>query len=676
MNSDTAPAPHQGPRVKPPFNWSALPLLTGDPDQDWATSTSLLLPFSYRLQARDRPPSQPSTSPACQRPPASWQWQPADVVEATLGQARSGSSWVERRERYKYFTSDTAHVLFGRSKRFTLAGEFDTTRSFTLIYPDGVTPQPGEAASRISNDKNDKDEQARTLTLCLARPELWLFEYPSHDGTGRDHSDPDADDPMACGFIRLEFWFGPDQRVFLADLLMLNERLRYLRTPYHDFNDHGLRLGRANDRDPSPIRFWLELLTTPVVIGDRHHDLISDQQAKEILEQWAGQGALTESWSNGRMHASVLMHDDDRAFVVSTACYAPEQVPPLPAPEQFGAWVSLLNIDSSVSASPSPYEAAWVKSRSYTRWAHYGSLYGFTSHSACALLSKNRYSPTWLHARGIYFDQTRLLLYVRSVVFRFSNRLVQFTSEQRRHSTTRTGHDRQLLRTAERLLAQLSQFITLYQFPLLSNQQQGVEMYALQRQQLDIDELFDEVRREADGSHRYLDVMHTRQTADIANVVQLLGIPLAIAGVIGTLASVDAIGDTLRQAITHLIPSHEPTGLTLLAVIIALTTVLTNLIRAYVLDSSQPHGNRRTHGSRRGKTLALIILIVVALLMADLHLASPPEPAPADETPAAHTTGSGSVKEIEQGPETPPEEAPEKSPEKAPEKSLEKGPAS
>lgn len=570
---DTDPAP-PAPLCRPP-RAESIELIGGDPDLDWASHTSLLLPFSYRLHRRTAP---------CGNAAA---WCQADIVEKCLGSEphyddllkRTVGGKVPQRERFKYFTADTANVLYGRSRRFVLKGERTERRVFAL---------------------ERRGHAARNVEVHFKAPELWLFEF--------DHALRDAgeqtDDPLTCGILRVEFYLAPDQQVYLSDLLKLNEKLRYLRLPYHDFKDDGVRLTRCG----AHLAYWLELLEAPLCTDGQHFGLLGPGEAEVLGRQWDQQGARTTGWNTGDKHTTALMHDDDRAFVCSTAIARTGLVaawPPGQAaqPEAFPAWVALLNVDYGANEQTTAFEAEWTKPRSYTRWAHYGTLYGFTSHSSCALMNINNYSPVWLHTRSMYLDQTRLLLYVRSTVYRFSNRLVEHAVKQRASRDNDRGERKQLLCDAESLLSQLADFINLYQFPLLSNQQQAVELYALQRRHLDIDDLFTEVQREAEGTHRHLDVQRTRWQADFATRIQNAGFPVAAAALTSAVLAIAPIGNWLTTR------SVSAMGIQLNSAVMALVLVVLASTLAAVLVM------RRMRGLLKRVLASTVIVALAAALL-------------------------------------------------------------
>ena len=94
-----------------------------------------------------------------------------------------------------------------------------------------------------------------------------------------------------------------------------------------------------------------------------------------------------------------------------------------------GYWIKLLNVDKTDSPNPvevrrsSNFEKDWAKERTYTRWEHFGSLYGFSYHSG-VLLSDICGEPPVSHIfRCHYLDMILLLLYLRLTVFNFSQQL-------------------------------------------------------------------------------------------------------------------------------------------------------------------------------------------------------------------------------------------------------------
>lgn len=202
----------------------------------------------------------------------------------------------------------------------------------------------------------------------------------------------------------------------------------------------------------------------------------------------------------------------------------------------FGHWVKLLNIDSpdntpqSTHEKNSDFEKKWAKARTYKRWQKQGNWYGFNYHSGVMLADL---SPPYLCRvfREQYFDQTLLLLYLRTTSFRFSRKLSLIIHEQQKQPNGKN----EWLKNIRQVRREFSHFAILYQFPSLSNQQQAIEMYTLARECLDIDELYREVQEEIANTHDFLEQAETNKLSNAANLLARWGVPIAATSVVASL---------------------------------------------------------------------------------------------------------------------------------------------
>lgn len=220
------------------------------------------------------------------------------------------------------------------------------------------------------------------------------------------------------------------------------------------------------------------------------------------------EGAAPHGW---------LQYADHRAFVWTCAVLADPQAPLLALVKELGKdldrklgpdlghWLRLVNMDplGPDPAQCTPYEAAWADKRTYRRWAHYGALQGFNYHGGAMLTGVCVEPPTWRHFGAMYFDVAILLLYVRATLFRFGYQMSQLSAEARHRDDDQEAMNR-LEEEFESVRLDFALFTNLYQFPLLSNQQQGIELYALCREQMDVDALFREVESEVKATHEFL----------------------------------------------------------------------------------------------------------------------------------------------------------------------------
>ncbi len=373
----------------------------------------------------------------------------------------------------------------------------------------------------------------------------------------------------------------------LDDLLVFNEFFRYWQQPWQDDQLGQVHCAKVyGDGGPTPTTYcgfmskapsglvgtvrdscktgggttagapayferWADLLKLPVEVRlgaeeTKYYSLFPDPDAA-CSGKKAGQATCQPSerrlpsGGDGRW----LMYADNRAFVWTCAILTPESAARLReaslpgALEISGHWVKLVNVDQadptpSLTVRSTHFERDWVAERTYRRWAHFGTLYGFAYHAGAMLGERCVEPPTWKHFGSMYFDQTLLLLYLRVTTFRFSQALAASTADARQRQAGRSGNgfDDRLIEEFCCLRQQFAQFTNLYQFPLLSNQQQAVEMYSLQRKIMDVGALFDEVKAEIESTHEFLEMEAQRAQATASlrlNVVATLGLGLGLA---------------------------------------------------------------------------------------------------------------------------------------------------
>ncbi len=381
-------------------------------------------------------------------------------------------------ERRRYLTSETAMTLFDRATWFRLTrgdGRADWQR-FPATF-----------------------ESGRRLAIEVDKPRVVLFEGES----GKR-------DLLRTGFLCIDVSLLPEKDwPLLDDLLELNERFRFVWAPFeqHREKTHALLAryrhlsGGCLGDSPASARTtyferWRELLDVPLAIGERTCRLFPDTwhigAERWLMGQPQDDATREESW---------LVYADQRAFTWTQAgC---EQglaslVPDL-EPEGVADWIRLLNVDPpGTTLRSTPFERAWATARTYCRWQHLGTVYGFCNHAGAQLAAPCDDPPIAQHFRDMYFDLALMLLYLRVTTFRFSQALSLGSAAARDHGINRLDAGLRDLREAFAL------FTNLYRFPLLSNQQQAIEMYEKLRQGLDIEELFEEVQEEIQSTEEYL----------------------------------------------------------------------------------------------------------------------------------------------------------------------------
>jgi hypothetical protein len=396
--------------------------------------------------------------------------------------------------RFRYFTKETGRTLFERAKWFVLDHNMAEARVWKTLSVESDLGTP-------------------TYAVAVRPPALILFEANTKEC-----------DVLCQAFLVIEAFFPMTNAAPLyADLLRFNEIFRYWRCP---FDRHASSSGLVDgDGKPKPG--------------------FAEKELKSIYESWNGRafdesGPLDDLYSyrwegllgvllddeNGAMitlKSDVNLIADDRAFTVTFAVVDGAAIKS--ASEGFtivggghkepGLWVKLLNVDRPYSLAAlgeaTAFECDWANKRTYKRWAggDYPTLYGFSEHSFAilALAYWDNGKPVHgepelaLHTGQFYFDVTLLLLYVKATLFRLSAALHGCSADMRDGKTKMEHWDS----VFSELRTSFMQFEDLYKFPLLSNQQQHLEMFALQRDFMDIEELYSEVRTQIQSSDEVID---------------------------------------------------------------------------------------------------------------------------------------------------------------------------
>lgn len=497
-----------------------LNLATGNPEKNTqgASSTIFVLPFRYQLVKTDL------DGPSC--------WYQSE------GRLAPEAEWIDRK---RYFTPETSTVLFEHAQRYYCKGDrsefFDPENEFFLLDGNKVSVE-------------------------FEAPEIILFE--DHAFKYREgRSGQKQEEFFNTGFLLIKAYFPEKENAPVPsfdDLLFFNEMFRYWRSPFENHKDEmsrflkGKETGEEVDWDgylSLYLRRWQKFLQIPLA-KDGH----TTEYYSLFPEQWIGDA---ESWIHDEFRGKGeqsrmgwICYADNRAFVWSNAVI-PGGLTNLEGltkdnsklePESCGYWVKLLNVDkpwkgqSSLSINEATvFEQTWAKERTYYRWAHSGSLYGYSYHSGVFLSGlSSKDGPYFSNIfRRHYLDMTLLLLFLRMTIFRFSSRLTELTAEVRRSSKGDWEKDFLELRK------QFAIFTNLYQFPLISNQQQMLELYQKARKQLDVDDLFKEVEEEIRNTQEYFSAQKAEQLNWKMTLLTWVGLSLTVLGTIYTLVDSDKL---------------------------------------------------------------------------------------------------------------------------------------
>ncbi len=351
-------------------------VVVGDPLTKRASYTRFMLPFQWEK----RPVRSPGKGSARFRPSRSGDW-------VSNARAQDGT-WQEDRRRY--FTPETAELLYGRAGWFVLE------------EPNRTPPMVWRTIEVLSGLK----DSSRTCgvgykyKVVVRPPALVLMEYSG--GAGPPETDEKT---FQSGFLVLEAFFpNVEAAPTYEDLLQFNEIFRFWRCPYEkhatDFCKrelHSIRRGFAAGKQGGSGEETIEALYSERWTDFFKYPVVDEKgNAFEFIPK---QDRVTSG--DGDPVWRIL--PDDRAFTFACvflegdpSCLDPKQSSQAVKSESWaeqvaagfeddagvpalgGHWVKMLNIDrvpfSGDRGSCSKFEYQWALKRTYKRWAHYGTL--------------------------------------------------------------------------------------------------------------------------------------------------------------------------------------------------------------------------------------------------------------------------------------------------------------
>ena len=487
-----------------------LNLIIGKPNfgtnEKIATFTRFVLPFAFQLQLA---------------PEVSGQ----ENLFYTLND-KTDLSYIKRR---KYFTRETADTLYERGQWLSMCDAWKQT-----LW--------GKAEITVTL----RDQQFK---IGMLPPQIVLFELP-------EITEQKTSAILQTGFLYVDLFFPEqqDNQPQLDDLLVLNEFFRYFGIPYdahakifqNIFSNVPIKAGdnetiASLDELKRYFERWAALLEIPIQYNNHYYRLFPQSWA-EAARRWM----YNEPDSNKTEHWQI--YADNRCYIWTVVFLAKGGetlksefgiVTPGLEAKDYGHWIKLLNVDyppfdfvngkykepKETHEAVTPFECEWAEQRTYKRWESDGTWYGFCYHSAAILARPEPliFSPS----ASYYFDTTVLLLYIRMTLFRFGREL----------SKAIQCNDEEKMKKLRQLRSEFSLFTVQYQFPMLSNQQQSIEMYEINRKFLDIDRFFEEIQQEISSTHDFIELIESSRLANAANQLATWGIPLAAGGLVAALFS-------------------------------------------------------------------------------------------------------------------------------------------
>jgi hypothetical protein len=180
-----------------------------------------------------------------------------------------------------------------------------------------------------------------------------------------------------------------------------------------------------------------------------------------------------------------------------------------------------------------------ILEHTYTRWVEYGTLYGFTCDSFVALsqdaetLLKHGVPALQQHIKTIYYQIAVLCLAQRASVLRFSAEVSPLTQLGK-------INEKEALKGIQQLYLNYIEFLNTICFREVTPQIQGIEIYAMFRQAMGINEDVKGLDHEIRELHNFAMVAEQKRAADKAEKLGLIATWFLPAGVILGFMSINA----------------------------------------------------------------------------------------------------------------------------------------
>lgn len=404
--------------------------------------------------------------------------------------------WKSIRE---YFIKETADAILDRSEFYEL--DFQKDKEYTL---------------NVSGKK--------IQTLLHAK--VFLMEKPEvlNPKSKKDLlNDPTENtNPLKTGFFILEMYFKDD--VTLNDLKTINELFRYYKKPYDVHTDTYTLRRDLELALEIPTPDWTTNKTEPSKKkepNDYNYTNLFKYFLDIPLKNQEGfyYTLIQKKDSKDKESSDYDIYPDNRCFVYSAAIIQEESFFSN-RPEYKKDWIEYLNVDKPDDLYPyqnTNFLETWVTNKTYRRWKE--SIYGYTAHSAVMICEKSTASPLSFIFRGVYFFQTLILLYNRCTILRFSQRLSEISERE---------DDDNWTENFSKLRKQFTMFNNIYRFPYISNQQQGIEMFAIAKDNMDMEELYEEIQAQLHSSSDFSNASDALTLNQTAYNMAKWGLPISL----------------------------------------------------------------------------------------------------------------------------------------------------
>ncbi|MCS3901797.1 CorA family divalent cation transporter [Methanococcus voltae] len=165
------------------------------------------------------------------------------------------------------------------------------------------------------------------------------------------------------------------------------------------------------------------------------------------------------------------------------------------------------------------------KKHTYTRWSNYGTLYGVTRYSFALLTTEYCDNNKFLvnHFKTMYFEMVQLCLAQRASILKFSEDISQNSKNGINGKGLEGKGLTNYLNNVRSLYGRYINFLNCMYFNEVSAQEQGIEMYDLIQDRMNIAQNLKDLDNELNELHQYVTLIESNKTSEKINLLAILG---------------------------------------------------------------------------------------------------------------------------------------------------------
>lgn len=198
-----------------------------------------------------------------------------------------------------------------------------------------------------------------------------------------------------------------------------------------------------------------------------------------------------------------------------------------------------------------------TKAHTYARWVDSGTLYGMSRYSLVMLTGKlnkaddEKGVPDFLvrHLQTLYYKMAELSLVQRATVLSYADKVTHVSDLTRKPS--RKKEQAEVLDQIEELYSRYILFVNKIHFREVTAQEQGIEMYRLLQQHMNLDQEVSDLDSEIEELHNYARLASEKRSAEQLKKLTVLGGFFLPLGFFASLFGLGALPDDFLHGSFH-----------------------------------------------------------------------------------------------------------------------------